>query len=60
MQSYAGSIHLLPALPDEWVNGRISGLRTPGGFEISFEWENGEVQKLRFCQFGRELSYSCS
>ncbi len=46
MQSYAGSIHLLPALPDEWVNGRISGLRTPGGFEISFEWENGEVQKI--------------
>lgn len=46
LQSHDGAIHFLPALPDEWKNGSISGLRTPGGFEVSFNWENGLVQKI--------------
>lgn len=46
MQSQNGSIHFLPALPDEWKNGEISGLRTPGGFEVSFRWEDGNVQRI--------------
>jgi alpha-L-fucosidase 2 len=46
MQSHDEAIHLLPALPDEWKSGSISGLRAHGGFEVSFSWENGEVQKI--------------
>ncbi len=46
MQSHDGAIHLLPALPDDWKTGEINGLRTQGGFEVSFKWENGQVQKI--------------
>lgn len=46
MQSHDGAIHLLPALPEDWKIGEISGLRTQGGFEVNFKWENGQVQKI--------------
>ncbi len=46
LQSHDGAIHFLPALPDNWKTGKISGLRTNGGFEVSLSWENGEIQKI--------------
>ena len=47
MQSGDGKIELLPALPEQWKDGAISGVCARGGFEVSFEWKDG---KVRQCQ----------
>lgn len=44
MQSQSGVIHLLPALPDEWSDGSISGMRAVGNFTVSLVWKGGEVK----------------
>jgi alpha-L-fucosidase 2 len=49
MQSANGEVHLLPALPDVWQNGSISGLRAIGGFQIvSMEWKDARLIKVVF------------
>lgn len=46
MQSHSGEIRLLPALPNAWPNGRVSGIRARGGHELSLLWHNGELQRV--------------
>lgn len=46
LQTQNGSIDILPALPDEWKSGKITGLRTYGGFEVNLVWENNQITKI--------------
>jgi alpha-L-fucosidase 2 len=43
VQSHLGYIDLLPALPDALPDGEISGVCARGGFELTFNWKNGEL-----------------
>ena len=47
LQSNAGYVNLLPALPDEWESGTVSGLVARGNFEITESWEDGALTEAK-------------
>ncbi len=47
MQSHLNGIDILPALPSALPEGQIQGLRARGGFDLDFEWESGQLVKLK-------------
>jgi alpha-L-fucosidase 2 len=56
IQSHAGYVELLPALPEEWNTGRVRGLMARGGFQVDMEWQDGKVTELRILsKLGKSL-----
>lgn len=47
LQSHAGSIDLLPALPSAWPSGSIDGLKAIGGHTVGADWDNGALTEAR-------------
>ena len=44
LQSHDGVITILPALPEKWTKGEISGLKARGNITVSIRWENGKAE----------------
>ena len=47
LQSHAGYIDVLAAIPDEWGSGSFDGLVARGNFVIGATWSGGKITEIR-------------
>lgn len=45
LQSHTGMLHLLPALPPDWTDGEVTGLRARGSITVSICWHNSQITR---------------
>ncbi|MFW0715124.1 glycosyl hydrolase family 95 catalytic domain-containing protein [Pedobacter sp. N23S346] len=55
LQSIDDEIHLLPALPDAWPDGQITGLKARGAFEVDLQWKSSQIVSVSVKSLGGSM-----